>query len=322
MAENTSSPGSRPYAATLPYGSSKSFGRQLPHVSVPPPDYNYSTTGNPTIRTSQGGSNQYQDDKYGSLDFLQQLAKTRPVDFNSKLLQWTFDMRREAQPILPFLYLGPSISVRDTSFLDNAGITLLLAVRSSTAVRARPKYLDPATYPAAANRQTATFDLDTPFDFITGIKPAVKTVVNHLQTTSSSPIHSIHDVQARVLVFCESGNDRSATFVAAFMMVIYGLGALEAMQLVQSQRFCSSIDDGMRRMLLDFGDILAAERQVVQSRLENEPLSPLNPHAAESISGKKRDYNDYEDEEMVGMEGLENGHDERLGVAPFADLGR
>ena len=41
---------------------------------------------------------------------------------------WKYDMRRAAQPILPFLHLGPLSCARDPAALRDRGVTLLLAV--------------------------------------------------------------------------------------------------------------------------------------------------------------------------------------------------
>ena len=44
---------------------------------------------------------------------------------------WQYSYRRNAQLILPFLYLGPSTAAKDAEFLKREGITLLLATRNA-----------------------------------------------------------------------------------------------------------------------------------------------------------------------------------------------
>ncbi|KAK3081559.1 hypothetical protein LTR53_020464, partial [Teratosphaeriaceae sp. CCFEE 6253] len=67
----------------------------------------------------------------------------------------------------------------------------------------------------------------------------------------------------KVLVFCESGNERSAGVVAAYLMETHAdVDFIKAMQLVQAQRFCANFDDAMKRLLQGYWDILRAGRQV------------------------------------------------------------
>ncbi|ETN37771.1 uncharacterized protein HMPREF1541_07394 [Cyphellophora europaea CBS 101466] len=234
------------------------------------------------------------------------------------MLSWDFDKRRTAQPILPFLYLGASATARDATFLSATGITFLLAVRSSYAVAARPKYLDPATYPTTGNRNTATFDVDTPFDFITKVKPAIKSVVDYLEANTTKPLISANDINAKILVYCESGNDRSAAFVVAFLMVVYCLDAATAVQLVQSQRYCIYIEDGFKRMLMDFDQILQAERQVVSAHMQAGQGSSPYQQSNQAPTTTKRAFAAYSgDGEMGGC--VDSVEDSRLGMAPFAD---
>lgn len=44
---------------------------------------------------------------------------------------WDFDMRRQAQQIIPNIYLGPLTAAKDRAFLRQEGITMLMAVRST-----------------------------------------------------------------------------------------------------------------------------------------------------------------------------------------------
>ena len=265
----------------------------------------------------------YRDDKTGNVAFIQQLLVTRPYQLESIMPKWEFGKRRTAQPILPYLFLGPSSVLRDSAFLDNAGVTFVLAVRSASAVRSHPNYLNPATYPTTANRQTATFDLDTPFDLITSIKQVIKLIVDHLEANTTTPITSVDDIRARVLVCCESGNDRSATFVVAFLMLVYGFDNSTAIQLVQSQRFSVSLSDGMRRMLRDFNDLLTAEREVAQAFSASKRDSLAYPQPALPDRSKKRVFASYEeeDEDMSDVSQFLGADANRQGIAPFTDAG-
>jgi hypothetical protein len=67
----------------------------------------------------------------------------------------------------------------------------------------------------------------------------------------------------QVLVFCESGNERSACVIAAYLMETHDdVNHIKAMQLCQAQRFCVNFDDGSKRLLQGYWDILCARRAV------------------------------------------------------------
>jgi serine/threonine/tyrosine-interacting protein len=306
----------------LPYGNSNSYLARLPQVPHPPTEYDYST-GRPVInlQTPPADSIQYLDDKYGDPSFLRQLGATKPTALGVKQYEWTYSSRRQAQSITPFLYLGPGNCMRDAAFLDTAGITFLLAVRSAKVARNLPHYLQPSTSPAAAGRQTAVFDTDNPFEFIANVRPVIRTIINHIQTKSKLPIQSMEDVKARILICCETGNDRSATLVAAILMIIYGCSPREALQVIYSQRTSVSIVEDMRRMLLGFDDILAAERQVLRAQLtEQDSSNPIL--AAQVVQEKKRGRETYDvdgDEDMEGEDWGVEAEGKRTGVAPFID---
>lgn len=172
-------------------------------------------------------------------------------------------MRRTAQPILPFLLLGPSTVARDIGYVRNTGITMLISVRSGVAARAAPKYMEASVFASAAGLTTITLDLDTPFDLITRLPQTIKAMNDHLEGTCSAGMPGkVATINGKILVFCESGNERSTGLVAAYLMILFGVDVVGAMQIIQSQRFCIAPDDGMKNMLTTFEDLLRAKREV------------------------------------------------------------
>jgi len=116
--------------------------------------------------------------------------------------------------------------------------------------------------------------------------------------------------------------------LTAYLMVLYGLGAVEAMQLVQSQRFCLAIEDGSKNMLQTFEDILKAKRDVAREQNLDVHLSQLEMQEHHSISGgfrrvSKRRYESANELDEAMEEGEwdegENETEGRLGQAPFQD---
>lgn len=59
----------------------------------------------------------------------------------SKEVEWTYEMRRKAQSILPYLFLGPVESARDLALLHSNGITAICILRTQAeATYLKPKY--------------------------------------------------------------------------------------------------------------------------------------------------------------------------------------
>jgi serine/threonine/tyrosine-interacting protein len=306
------------YTPTGPYERHRSLDRHMPNVVVPPIDYSYAD-GQPKMVLPDPHKDHlwYKDDRFGDPDFRRQLAAaTKPTNLSSKALAWKFDMRRQAQAILPFLYLGPSSVMKDTAFLDSTGVTYLLAIRDSNSIRGRPRYLNPDSSPAAIGRQTATFDIENTHGFLRCIKKPIKDLLEYLQTNTATPFTSAEDIRAKVLVCCETGNDRSAAFVAGFLMTIYGLTAFEAMQVVHSQRFSTAIGDDNRRILVTYAELLTAERETMKAH----ETMPLLFSRFPSNKRTRKVYDDNTDEEMIDSDSPTGTEEGRSGVAPFKDV--
>ena len=310
---------SQPYATNrLPDG---------PRYVVPPPDLQYGggkaiftlTSSAPQLNTSA---------EFGNPVFLQALVGSGNLQIRHQALDWKYEQRRAAQKILPYMFLGPGTAAQNIDFVKQQGITLMVAVRSAFAARMHARLLDPSKFRSATGLQSLILDLESPYDMITKLPQAIKIINNHIEQSCQSVVPvNLEDIPARVLVFCESGNDRSATVVTAYMMVLYGLNAIEAMQMVQSQRFCLAIEDGSKNMLQTFEDILRAKRDVATN--DNIATRALNqnengPSATATVRKvSKRSYNDAidSDEDMDDGDEVAIEHDVegRSGQAPFQD---
>ena len=73
------------------------------------------------------------------------------------------------------------------------------------------------------------------------------------------------NVWGKVLVFCESGNERSATVVAAYLMAMFEVDLVGAIQYVQAQRFCVAFDDGLKNLLMSFQQLVEAEKMTLRA---------------------------------------------------------
>lgn len=229
---------------------------------------------------------------------------------------WHYDMRREAQPILPFLYLGPLGCVRDREYLRKEGITLLLAIRDKRSAQARL---------VSGERTAAELGIEADFVDVTGHQElismfprAIRRINDHLASQDHGKLPS--HIPKKVLVFCESGNDRSAAVVITYMMAMFSLKAEKAMKAVQSQRFCVTLDEGWRQLFSSFETILEAKRDVEHVRRANSSRS----HSSSKVS-KKRNLEDSHVEEVKEGSVMDTDGNEyedweaRKPVAPFQD---
>ncbi|KAH9221367.1 hypothetical protein DL95DRAFT_328113 [Leptodontidium sp. 2 PMI_412] len=176
---------------------------------------------------------------------------------------WKYSWRRESQSILTFLQLGPSCAARDLTALRNDGVTMLLVIRSTMTAAASLLSGDRAA--RALGIESAAVDVASNNELIAAFPRATRIINDHLLSQyrrHMAATGSVPQPCGKVLVFCESGNERSAAFVVAFIMNIYGLELIPAIQYVQSQRFCVAFDDDLKYMLNSYQDILKAQRDV------------------------------------------------------------
>ncbi|KAI6802285.1 hypothetical protein KC332_g14862 [Hortaea werneckii] len=301
-----------------------------PRIVVPPPALNSQALPEITLNALR------------SANFLSAVNYHNLVSQNA-VLEWTYERRREAQMILPYLYLGPMPVCKDEAFLkgeknhvqlaattpndpttlpaSDPSITLLLGIRHQS-LSLPSKLMTNALHRTTHLLQIEhhLIDLTSPHDLI-AIFP---------RTTALITAHLAHHYATtgrigKVLVFCESGNERSAAVVAAYLMEVHAdVDFIKAMQLVQAQRFCVNFDDGIKRLLQGYWDILCARRQVERVAEGGSRTGMMEEGRAsgeERSTGCKRGLERDEDEEMEGVAGDDDW--ERFGgrtFAPFVDL--
>lgn len=247
--------------------------------------------------------------------------------------QWTYEMRRAPQPILPFLSLGPYLCLRDSELLRSQGFTLLLAIRNRQSAQARLVSGDRAA--SQLGIQADTIDVLDNQELISAFPRAIRRINDHLagvddssHPTSSSPMVAHSLPKRKVLVFCESGNERSAAVVIAYIMVMLNLDAVRATHAVQQHRFCVSIEDPMKRILASFESILMAKRDVESAKHANiqsgaATLAP--PPVPPVLLAKKRSFADQQEHDTdmadCDMDIDDEGHSpmDRMPRAPFQD---
>lgn len=236
---------------------------------------------------------------------------------------WKYESRRLAQPILNFLYLGPSSVVRDHAFLRSAGITLILAIRDA---RFEGMF---ANFRRAADEvgiEADAVDIIPGQDLIKNFGVVVKKINEHLLKVHRSgeqpPQGDGSGKKGKILICCETGNDRSALMAAAYVMTVYGLDLVTTVQFMTMQRFCVTLGDDYKFLLQTYEDILRARRDVSKAREE------MGPEAGDSLKAQiKRRIEELIAGEMADGDGNgendrdedENGDAERFqGRAAFA----
>lgn len=250
--------------------------------------------------------------------------------------QWTYELRRQAQAILPFLFLGPSSCSKDYEFLRRQGITLLLSIRNRHSARAGLISGEKAA--AEAGVQADAVDILDYQELISAFPRIIRRINDHLAGVDVEVPVNPGAAQAndspfkrKVLVFCESGNERSAGVVVAYIMVMLNMNAIQATKMVQEYRFCVNIGDPIMRILSSFDSILSAKRDVERSRrahtqngvaaLAPPPVPPMLLSSKRSFA--VRQYDNDSDVDMAGGDMEIDGDDDlqslRKSFAPFQD---
>ena len=214
--------------------------------------------------------------------------------------EWRYEMRREAQRVLDFLYLGPASVIRDVDFLRREGITLLLVIRNAGLANTKLLSVEKARQLPDLGISAHYVDFDGTNQMVARFPEIVRLINDHLLSVYHAQakgrsvdgqvlMPSGGHRRGKVLVACESGNDRSATVAAAYIMAVFGKGMVQAVQFMAVQRFCCTFDEHMKRILQSWEDILQARSAVAQSAQST----------TESMAGHKtkRGYNDMMDEE-------------------------
>lgn len=217
-----------------------------------------------------------------------------------KACEWKYEGRRAAHPILDFLLLGPIRLMRDETYIRNEGITMVLAVLDSRMA---------ATFNAHKKRADALgiaadkVFVDSKVDVISKFETAIRIINDHLLAIYRAQAvqvgTGIDDGQmaidrsadfrrGKVLVCCETGNDRSVIVCAAYLMAIYGLTHVQAIQFVTLQRFSVNFDDDSKLALLTYDDILNARRDVSRSARALGVTQPQNLTRSASPAAKRQ----------------------------------
>jgi len=243
---------------------------------------------------------------------------------------WTYEKRRKATEILPFLYVGPQPAAKDRAALQANGITMLLAIQHRSPHAAKLT-VGPKRVAGELGIVLEIIELSNNVDLISVFQKAIQTINQHLATIKSSKPTTPSDQvkKGRVLLFCESGNEISATVAAAYLMAMFeNVDHIKAMQFFSSRRFSANFEDDLKQTLYSFDGLLRASQDVHGAQARPTP-SPCGRQTAasnrlpKSNGGSKRRF---EDDDDIEMDDREDDYDaERFTsrtFTPFRDTAR
>ncbi|KAI1300914.1 protein-tyrosine phosphatase-like protein [Xylaria venustula] len=251
---------------------------------------------------------------------------------------WTYESRRKAQTILDFLYLGPLSAARDIRWLRHEGITMILAARDYRLAGLGIMSVD--SLAKEMGIEVRYVDVSNYQELIRAFPTAVRLINDHMlriyreqavetsreqanvRDNGTMVVDTAKFRRGKVLVFCETGNDRSAGVTCAYLMALLGMSAVEAFQFINYKRFCISMDEDLKQTLRNYEDILLAQRTVHQHEFRSNLINDRIPN-----NRAKRGIDETVDEDgdggMTGMDSyMSSDRDRFIGrdrFAPFID---
>ncbi|CAE7413332.1 styx-b [Symbiodinium sp. CCMP2456] len=180
---------------------------------------------------------------------------------------WVYAKKREAQEIIPGLWLGPFGSARDQEFLKRVNITDALVVRAPEEARRMvadlgiicPKYPEFIHYEVLRS-------CDSPFENIIRFFADVKLLLDAVLARGG-----------RILVHGNAGMSRSAALVVAYVMEKFNLPSDQAHTYVLTRRHCISINEGFRNQIREYEMLHRVQLQVNSGMLQPEAFQ-AQPH--------------------------------------------
>lgn len=300
-----------------------------PSVWIPSPVLN----NNEELSIEPSASHDYGSTGFANVDFLEEVTYPKvETSIASAILDWNHQQRWTAQLILPFLYLGPSSMARDDVFLREQGITMILRIR--TLLTSGYKIL--AAMAPDQDIEIHDINVRGAQDLIAAFPQGIELINAHMsayrgqsQELSASLPSSATSLLGKVLVCCETGNECAPCMVAAYLMAMYTINFVKAIQIIQAQRFSAIFGDEARNMLQTYYTILQAKQTVIQSRTGNvNQTLPQNEDRGQLLAttppkANKRSLDEVYDDGMnpsVAYDSeLAHAIDGRDGQAPFQD---
>ncbi|KAL6892096.1 hypothetical protein GGI43DRAFT_414125 [Trichoderma evansii] len=217
---------------------------------------------------------------------------------------WPYELRREAQAVLDFLYLGPTSVIRNDEFMQQEAISMMIIVRDARAPR---DYPSARAASAKFGASLAYIDVN-PDNLVPSFYEMVQQVNSHLLTTNRPQVSGAEDASqcireplGKILVTCDSGNDLSPALAAAYLMLMYGLSIESGFGFVIMQRFCCVFDSKSKQALLTWQGLIEASAAVAShSQNHAAATAPTTIQITDKENTKRRiDAMIYEDKKYL-----------------------
>ncbi|KAH8172267.1 dual specificity phosphatase, catalytic domain-containing protein [Sarocladium implicatum] len=211
---------------------------------------------------------------------------------------WSYENRRGAHPILDFLYVGPSSIVRDHDFLAQEGITMILVANATRMPGQKLKSVEAVG--EALGVQIAYIDPEPAYQQVSSFNETLRLINDHMLSISRREQPNLPEGEkkrGKVLIVCETGNDRSGTIAASYIMAMYSRDMFDVMRYVLSRRLSCGFDDNNKRALVTWGDILKARSAVASHAIQvssDESLRTTKRAFAETVEVEMEDSDDDE----------------------------
>ncbi|KAH9933142.1 phosphatases II [Epithele typhae] len=169
-------------------------------------------------------------------------------------VEWSYEMRRQCQEILPHLFLGPLQASKSIEILQSLGITHIVCIRDSKeAFSVRPRFPESFAYLVLDVQDSEEQNLISLF-------PGAKKFIDEAIANGGS-----------VLVHCNGGISLSPSFVVMYVMQYYGLSWEDALHMVQNRRYCISPNGGFMTQIKEYESIYKAKNVIASNppRLAN-----------------------------------------------------
>ncbi|TFK91956.1 phosphatases II [Polyporus arcularius HHB13444] len=191
-------------------------------------------------------------------------------------VEWTYEMRRQCQEILPRLFLGPLQASKSLEALQSLGITHVVCIRDAKeAFSVRPRFPEHFHYMVLDVQDSEEQNLIRLF-------PQAKQFIDDAIAKGGC-----------VLVHCNGGISLSPSFVVMYTMQYYGLSWEDALHLVQNRRYCISPNGGFMTQIKEYESIYKAKNAIAS-------------HPQQGIVSVRRKRSDEDDEDHIQREGARN----------------
>jgi len=202
-------------------------------------------------------------------------------------VEWSYEMRRQCQEILPSLFLGPLQASKSLEVLQSLGITHIVCIRDAKeAFSVRPRFPDRLQYMVLDVEDSEEQNLIRLF-------PQAKQFIDNAVAQGG-----------RVLVHCNGGISLSPSFVVMYVMQHFQLSWEEALHMVQNRRYCISPNGGFLTQIKEYESIykaslaIAAFPQQQRAASRRKRNDEEDEEDAQRQEDRKRILVDDEDEEM------------------------